>query len=305
MYHRWQLILSNVPFELNPSKLNFCFFLECFHLLNSIFSERMSASECMEHHWLSGHISLRLLSATPSSNDQSQIQDFKNNTTETSSSPAVTSVQNAVNCSKTYSTCTQSNGDDSRSTDSCHSDKDFKSTEITNSKCNNDSDQIIPAATTSSSSVTNRNHIFRVNETNEDGICGSCDMISRRPASPSTTSLSPSSFFPDAPTTPKVCRKSSPDSTSNVKALVKKFQLDGCQDATALKGAVIAINNTTTPTTPVNGTCVNDNSIEDTNGYCCSSSRCGGNCIPCGGPGCRHINPSDRKPIVIDQGIIC
>lgn len=56
-----------------------------------------------------------------------------------------------------------------------------------------------------------------------------------------STQATESTLFPDAPTTPKVCRKSTNDSPTSVKNLVKKFQLDNQKDCNNID----AIHNTT------------------------------------------------------------
>lgn len=98
------------------------------------------------------------------------------------------------------------------------------------------------------------------------------------------------SLFPDAPTTPKVCRKGPSESPPSVKALVKKFQLE---------------------TTELIHSPAKDNqeekllkeSNDDDDSYM-TVSRCSVTCCLSCKPGCRHLQNS-RKSIGIDQGIIC
>lgn len=103
------------------------------------------------------------------------------------------------------------------------------------------------------------------------------------------------SLFPDAPTTPKVCRKGPTESPPSVKALVKKFQLE------------------VVPTTELNPNPARDNqqheeklskeSNDDEDSYM-TVSRCSVTCCLSCKPGCRNLQNS-RKSIGIDQGIIC
>lgn len=103
------------------------------------------------------------------------------------------------------------------------------------------------------------------------------------------------SLFPDAPTTPKVCRKGPSESPPSVKALVKKFQLE------------------VVPTTELIHSPAKDNqqleekllkeSNDDEDSYM-TVSRCSVTCCLSCKPGCRHLQNS-RKSIGIDQGIIC
>lgn len=120
-------------------------------------------------------------------------------------------------------------------------------------------------------------------------------------------------LFPDAPTTPKVVRKSPSTETSptSVKALVKKFQLDNSelkdtqnkQSDTVDSSAVAATTSPTTTNTQ------NSTSTPSTYKTTCVF------CLSCGGPGCRHsgtaIHTTKSTSVVVapppgmDQGIIC
>lgn len=103
------------------------------------------------------------------------------------------------------------------------------------------------------------------------------------------------SLFPDAPTTPKVCRKGPSESPPSVKALVKKFQLE------------------VVPATELIPSPAKDNqqheqkllkeSNDDEDSYM-TVSRCSVTCCLSCKPDCRHLQNS-RKSIGIDQGIIC
>lgn len=141
------------------------------------------------------------------------------------------------------------------------------------------------------------------------------------------------SLFPDAPTTPKVCRKSSPDSPPSVKTLVKKFQLDAveCVNVLCASGsddcdvdsdraycstAKLATMQTTVAT---NG----DDSISNDTYQSivnCSSSigtsvtttsvagtSCPSMCL-CGKPSgccCHLLNCRGKSIVVIDNSIVC
>lgn len=65
-----------------------------------------------------------------------------------------------------------------------------------------------------------------VNNTSSSSSTSVVVASSAAAAAANNSSKHQTSLFPDAPTTPKVCRKSSPDSPPSVKTLVKKFQLD-------------------------------------------------------------------------------
>lgn len=154
--------------------------------------------------------------------------------------------------------------------------------------------------------------------------------------STSSSRNAPMSLFPDAPTTPKVCRKSSPDSPPSVKALVKKFQLDtvaaaaaaaaistdeisgitsitSCNSTVSLlssSGNASSQHNTTgTITDSDDDGCAKIVVVDDdysAAGRCCASlqQRTGCTMPSCVGSGsCRHLN--GRKSIGLDQGIIC
>lgn len=149
--------------------------------------------------------------------------------------------------------------------------------------------------------------------------------------SSSNSRNAPMSLFPDAPTTPKVCRKSSPDSPPSVKALVKKFQLDtvaaaaagisadeisgitSCNSTVSLlsssNNASSQHNTTGTATDSDDDGCAKIVVVDDdfsAAGRCCASlqQRTGCTMPSCGGSGsCRHLN--GRKSIGLDQGIIC
>lgn len=99
------------------------------------------------------------------------------------------------------------------------------------------------------------------------------------------------SLFPDAPTTPKVCRKGPSESPPSVKALVKKFQLE-----TELIHSPAKDNQQ-------QGEKLLKESNDDEDSYM-TVSRCSVTCCLSCKPGCRHLQNS-RKSIGIDQGIIC
>lgn len=151
--------------------------------------------------------------------------------------------------------------------------------------------------------------------------------------SSSSSRNAPMSLFPDAPTTPKVCRKSSPDSPPSVKALVKKFQLDTVAAAAAAAAATstdeisgitsITSCNSTVSLLSSTGNVLSQHNAPDSDddgcakivvvdddfsaaSRCCASlqQRTGCTMPSCGGSGsCRHLN--GRKSIGLDQGIIC
>lgn len=248
----------------------------------------MSATECLEHRWLSEDLP-RLTMPNNAFKDCSDLLDNNFTTTETpiahNGTNGVYHKYNSVNESSEeiidVDVPVQSNKDYNKENilgNSNHSKFSIQTSSNTPSSVNG---TVTPTTTVSISD-------FKLEERNDDLLNGTittstiiinpCDINRHQ---------SQMSLFPDAPTTPKVCRKSSPDSPPSVKALVKKFQLEN-SDAIA------------TPST--NGS----NGHSDTDGTNCEedfcSARCSVNCMPCG-PGCRHLN--GRKSIGIDQGIIC
>lgn len=248
----------------------------------------MSATECLEHSWLREDLP-RL---TMPSNAFKDCSDLLENNFTTNETPIAHNGTNGVHHHK-YHSINESSEEIIDAGVAVPSNKDYNKENILgNSNHSKYSIQttssIMPqsppaAVTTTTVSISD----FRFDDRTDD--------LSNNPTlSTSTITINPceinrhqSSLFPDAPTTPKVCRKSSPDSPPSVKALVKKFQLEN-SDSIAQPSSNGANGHTDTDGT---------NCEED---FC--SARCSVNCMPCG-PGCRHLN--GRKSIGIDQGIIC
>lgn len=91
-------------------------------------------------------------------------------------------------------------------------------------------------------------------------------------------------IFPDAPTTPKVCRKAPYDDTVEVKEIVKKYHFDTSASEKS------SANNT-------------DKILIEDN-YCCSTYSPSCNSLDC--LVCNPDNPMHtKKSIEIDKGIIC
>ncbi len=258
----------------------------------------MSATECLEHSWLSEDLP-RLTMPSIAFKDCSDLLDNNFTTIET---PIAHNGTNGVYHNNKYNSIIESSEETIDADAAVHSSKDYNkenilgnsnhskfisiqtTSSITSGVLNGTT--VMPASTTTSSvSISD----FKFEDRHDDLLNPtlSTSTITINPCEINRHQSSQMSLFPDAPTTPKVCRKSSPDSPPSVKALVKKFQLEN-SDAIA------------TPST--NGA----NGHSDTDGTNCEedfcSARCSVNCMPCG-PGCRHLN--GRKSIGIDQGIIC
>lgn len=105
------------------------------------------------------------------------------------------------------------------------------------------------------------------------------------------------SLFPDAPTTPKVCRKGPSNSPPSVKALVKKFQLE-------VVPTTDLIHSPTKDNQQHEEKLLKESSNNDDEDSYMTVSRCSVTCCLSCKPGCRHLQNS-RKSIGIDQGIIC
>lgn len=249
----------------------------------------MSATKCLEHRWLSEDLP-RL---TMPSNAFKDCSDSLDNNFTTIEIPTI--AHNGTNGlyhhSKYNSIIESSEENADAGVAAVQSNKDYNKENILGNS--NHSKYSIQTATsgvlngsimpqTATVSISD----FKFDDRNDDLL------NNPPPLATSTITINPceinrhqSSLFPDAPTTPKVCRKSSPDSPPSVKALVKKFQLE----------------NSDGPST--NGTNGHSDATDGANceeDFC--SARCSVNFMPCG-PGCRHLN--GRKSIGIDQGIIC
>lgn len=258
----------------------------------------MSATECLEHRWLSEDLP-RLTMPNNAFKDCSDLLDNNFTTIDTSIGHNGT---NGVYHNK-YNSINDSSDETVDADAAVQSNKDYNKENILGNS--NQSKFSIQASTMAAvTGVLNGSHTPPITTTTTASVSISDykfddrnDDLLNPTISTSTITINPceinrhqSSLFPDAPTTPKVCRKSSPDSPPSVKALVKKFQLEN-SDAIS------------TPST--NGT-TNGHGGGDADGTNCEedfcSARCSVNCMPCG-PGCRHLN--GRKSIGIDQGIIC
>lgn len=255
----------------------------------------MSATECLEHCWLSEDLP-RLTMPSNAFKDCSDLLDNNFTTIET---PIAHNGTNGVYHNK-YNSITESLEETIDADVAVQSNKDYNKENIlgnsNHSKFSIQTSSSITAAagvlngtvtpTTTTTTVSISDYKF---EERNDDLLNATITTSTITINPCDINRHQSqmSLFPDAPTTPKVCRKSSPDSPPSVKALVKKFQLEN-SDAIA------------TPST--NGA----NGHGDADGANCEedfcSARCSVKCMPCG-PGCRHLN--GRKSIGIDQGIIC
>lgn len=253
----------------------------------------MSATECLEHSWLSEDLP-RLTMPNNAFKDCSDLLDNNFTTNETSIAHNGT---NGVAYHNKYNSVNESDDEHIDADAAVQSNKDYNKENIlgnsNHSKFSIQTSSITAASGVLNGSVTPTTTVsiseFIFEDRNDDLLNPTIttSTITINPCDINRHQSSQMSLFPDAPTTPKVCRKSSPDSPPSVKALVKKFQLEN-SDAIA------------TPST--NGT----NGHSDGNGTNCEedfcSARCSVNCMPCG-PGCRHLN--GRKSIGIDQGIIC
>ncbi|CAD7090763.1 unnamed protein product [Hermetia illucens] len=134
-------------------------------------------------------------------------------------------------------------------------------------------------------------------------------------------------IFPDAPTTPKVIRKTPPETTRSVKALVKKFQLES-EESNASGVPPLpstpppSMLSTASTTGKLEKPHINENDsdyrvVDSSSNHNSSNSSNNSNsykstcvfCLTCGGPGCRHSGRTSVSKssgnLGIDQGIIC
>lgn len=264
----------------------------------------MTASECLEHRWLNEHrLPLRIVTPTIATTVVT-INPFELDCSSDCTTAVVTTT-NGHHDSETDESFENHNGDNESllsSTLSSDSDTDCNKE---NSLAKSNAKSIMAAAQTTittiatingSSASATTNSIFMLDEISTELPVTSSMVMSNGASTcvthPTNGSDGPkhqmSSLFPDAPTTPKVCRKSSPDSPPSVKALVKKFQLDNQEQKLCTNGGTTKDDDD------------NNDSGANEEDFC--SVRCSVNCMPCG-PGCRYFN--GRKSIGIDQGIIC
>lgn len=147
------------------------------------------------------------------------------------------------------------------------------------------------------------------NNNNNNNHSSSMLVVTPRTAT-TTTATAIIHLFPDAPTTPKVCRKGPSDTSPRVQALVKKFQ--DCDKQLAPSTTLVTNhqnldNNfiksmpSVTTSVTINSTSTSSPSSTTMTTQQTSNSRC--TCLT--SPSCRHFN--GRKSIGgIDQGIsIC
>lgn len=253
----------------------------------------MSATECLEHSWLSEDLP-RLTMPNNAFKDCSDLLDNNFTTIET---PIAHNGTNGVYHNK-YNSINELSEETIDADVAVQSNKDYNKENIlgnsNHSKFSLQTSSITAApgvinGTVTPTTTTVSISDFKFEERNDDLLNPSIttSTITINTCDINRHQSSQMSLFPDAPTTPKVCRKSSPDSPPSVKALVKKFQLEN-SDAIATPSTNGANGHSDTDAT---------NCEED---FC--SARCSVNFMPCG-PGCRHLN--GRKSIGIDQGIIC
>lgn len=265
------------------------------------FRDRLSATECLEHCWLSEDLP-RLTMPSIAFKDCSDLLDNNFTTIDTSIAHNGT---NGVYHNK-YNSINDSS-EETIDADAVQSSKDYNSGYNKENILGNSNHSKFSIQASSVAGVLNGIHTpvattiittasvpisdYKFDDRNDDHSNPPTLSTSTITINPCELNRHQSSLFPDAPTTPKVCRKSSPDSPPSVKALVKKFQLEN-SDAISTPSTNIGTNGHTNGGDADGTTCEED--------FC--SARCSVNCMPCG-PGCRHLN--GRKSIGIDQGIIC
>lgn len=156
------------------------------------------------------------------------------------------------------------------------------------------------------------------------------------PSVPTTITTATICLFPDAPTTPKVIRKTPSESTRSVKALVKKFQLETNDEVivptmhtTQIKiqkdhhlhsmheerSKLCSSNDKNSKLTTTTTTSAAVTTTPSTNRAGCSRTENGSFknscvfCLTCGGPECRHSGRTtvskSSGSLGMDQGIIC
>lgn len=248
--------------ELNQSKNQIVILsFNSFNTFNFYFSDRMNTLQCLEHRWLQEDSPLRTLSLISSTEEGNDVTDEE------------------IDENESYNKL--KNGKESKL-------KEIDSIETTKI-CTK-----IMNGTNISTKIVETTFINKNDNDKENILIGSL-ILSKKVQLNTKLAEEGNSLFPDAPTTPKVCRKGPSDSPPSVKALVKKFQLE------------------VVPTTELIHSPSKDNkqheekllleSNDDDDSYM-TVSRCSVTCCLSCKPGCRHLQNS-RKSIGIDQGIIC
>lgn len=216
----------------------------------------MTAFECLEHKWLNEYSPAKLLPLTTVDNDiiltECRAETIVNcNKTSSRTSPITTMPQSTTISNGTHlrnlkhpstendktaaliaSNGTLLNGlltDDHHKTSTTCSDYANKENivehrSICNLLCKNN-------ITNSTSIAANGNTSCILEFVDESTVATTTGTATATATvtTPTTATKHQPSLFPDSPTTPKVFRKSSPDSPPSVKTLVKKFQLDSIE----------------------------------------------------------------------------
>ncbi|KAL5276566.1 STK17B family protein [Megaselia abdita] len=242
--------------------------------------DRLSATECLEHPWLSDDCTVSRQYLNISSTTTSKVA---------TSDETATSIKSTTTNSNSNTTITANN------TNGQYSDDDANDTVEEQS---NDEEEEIKLL---SRQLIYTRRLIESCDSNKENIKSTTNTVSsataQSPQQPPTVVTSVNiCLFPDAPTTPKVVRKSPSTETSptSVKALVKKFQLECNENKPTTVDTVDSSTTTQTPST-YKTTCVF--------------------CLSCGGPGCRHSGTAIHHPTKttsgvvappgMDQGIIC
>lgn len=156
---------------------------------------------------------------------------------------------------------------------------------------------------------------FGINfQTSPDLAARSMATTNLQSSSPKVNHSTPTTphIFPDAPTTPKVSRKSSPDSPPSVKALVKKFQLAAPECKTTNESPVLAsvARRTEFKVDLASATTFNESDCSQRSQDDTSDSL--NNCSPLHSSAATTPStlPSAmptviRKPLIVDHGILC
>lgn len=323
----------------------FSIFFFCFVYSNS---ERMTAFECLEHKWLYESAPVKLLhSISPAINDcrasitnGTHLRNLKNqaDNEKTTSHNGQNGLDSPLKPSVTALLANATSPNDYAN----NKENILEHRNVVNMLLGNGNAQTNGCSVASSSPATANGFIL---EFVDDAVPNntSCTISTTSSSGPAGvtanngSSKHQPSLFPDAPTTPKVCRKSSPDSPPSVKTLVKKFQLDAvdcvsglvCGDkCDSIETSERTYCSTTTKLTSSNRTTTTLG--DDTNDTYASLANCSSSvaavtvvasstngttstvtatssCL-CGKPSgccCHLLNCRSKSIVVLDNSIVC
>lgn len=306
-----------------------------------LFSDRMTAMECLEHKWLYEYSPAKLISPALCADAHNLLNECRSDKPTMSATTHLRNLKNQSDSEKVTTNGTMVNGDAvhddnnhrlpsavmlNTSVNDCDNKENILENRnisklFSNSVTQNGAQHCsspVSASLVSMANCTSNFILEFVDDSTNASVSGA--------TAANNSSKHQTSLFPDAPTTPKVCRKSSPDSPPSVKTLVKKFQLDavdcvnvvcssngsnGCDSDTD------AYTSTTTKITSIKTTVTsNGDDVKDSYtsiGNCSSSSSTAVNTVTsksclCGKPTgccCHLLNCRNKSIVVIDNSIVC